>query len=93
MKPKITVDEILTNLGAYKITSFDPTTEEYYAYYPELKRAKAQLDQLIRSCLVEKKELDEASVRDQYYLGRHDGYNRCLKVITDNLISAGILKK
>jgi hypothetical protein len=46
-KPIESLDEILTNLGAYKITSFEPTVEEYYAYYPELKRAKQALEAYI----------------------------------------------
>lgn len=52
------IDEILTGLGAYKITTFEPTADEYYAYYPELKHAKHAIEALI-SDQIAKARIDE----------------------------------
>lgn len=41
------LDDILTGLRCYSLKSIDATTKEYYAYYPELRKAKDELKNLM----------------------------------------------
>ena len=71
------LDKSLTELRAYEITTFKPTLDEYFAYYPELKRAKQTILKAHERALVEAREQSKnCHPYTQEWIAKHIGISR-----------------